>query len=65
VIDGLTQAQAVALLRKHLTGDASGHDWRTIQVLLRKGLLAEDGKNLVVTPAGKAWCDKHHMRVGV
>lgn len=62
-IHGLTQAQAVALLHKHLTGDASGHDWSTIRCLLRDGYLAEDGKNLVVTAKGKAWCDEHHIAV--
>lgn len=64
-IDGLTQAQAVALLRKHATGDIGGHDWRTIQVLMRDGYLGldKDGKSLLVTPKGKAWCDRHHMEV--
>lgn len=62
-IDGLSQAQAVALLHKHCTGDISGHDWATIKVLLQKGMIAEDGKNLVVTAKGKEWCDKHHMEI--
>jgi hypothetical protein len=66
-VGSLTQEQARVLLHKHLTGEFPGQRWPTVESLFKKELIARDdtGKRIVLTPAGKAWCDKHHMEVGI
>jgi hypothetical protein len=57
----LSDAEANVLLLKHATGDFGKHKWSTIKSLIKKGMLAEVGKNLVITKNGKHWCFAHHM----
>ena len=61
--DRIPGAQERALLRKHLTGDFGVHCWLTIDALMRRGLVAEKGKLLVVTDAGRAYCDCNHASI--
>jgi hypothetical protein len=59
----LTPPQESALLRKHLTGEFGACHWPTVRSLIAGGYLAEVGKDLAVTPKGRAYCDEHHMEM--
>ena len=59
----LSKEQERVLLHKHLTGDFPGQKWSTVQVLMAKGMLQEDRKNLVVTSKGTEYCDRHHFKM--
>ena len=57
----LSDAQAIALLRGHSTGDWGGFPWKTYSHLETLGLIDCTNKNMVVTAKGAAWCNDHHM----
>jgi hypothetical protein len=65
----MSKEQERVLLHKHLTGDFPGQKWATVQALIKLGYLAvKDGElnrgtNLVVTDAGRAYCDAHHLEM--
>ena len=61
----LSPAQERVLLRKHLTGDFGKHAWSTIQSLITAGYLADNHGRLQVTPKGRAYCDAHHLQMGL
>ncbi len=61
----ISAAMGRRLLRKHCVGDFGRGSWSTIAALLKVGALAEVGDDLVVTPAGRAWCDANHMNVSL
>ncbi len=61
-MEKLTDAQAIALLRKHSTGDFGVHRWEVIESLITKGMIEKIGKNLCTTPAGRSWCCNNHMK---
>jgi hypothetical protein len=61
----LTKPQETALLRKYTKGDFGVHHWPTIKSLLDKGMIVEQDKTIVVTPAGRAYCDEHHMEISL
>jgi hypothetical protein len=61
----LTKPQATALLRKYTKGDFGVHHWPTIKALLAAGMIVEQDKAIVVTPAGRAYCDEHHMEMSL
>lgn len=60
----LTPAQQSRLLAAHTLGEWDG-PFSTMKKLLDLGLglVAEVNKNLVVTPAGQAYCDENHMNI--
>lgn len=71
-IGELSEPQARALLRWHLTHDRSGSPWATFKVLIRKGYLEQPtekglrmGLYLLLTPKGIIFCDKHHMEINL
>ena len=57
----LSREQKRVLLHKYLTGDFPGQKWETVNALFNKGLIAEDGKRIKVTPAGAEYCNNHHL----
>ena len=59
----LTAEQKRVLLHKHLTGDFPGQKWATVLQLIKKGMLVEQNKQLLLTPKGRAYCDEHHMEM--
>ena len=59
----LSPQQEKCLLRKHLCGEFPACRWSTIARLIKLGMLAEEGKHLVVTERGKAYCDAHHLEI--
>jgi hypothetical protein len=59
----LSVAAERRLLSKRLIGDFGGGSWSSIQSLLDRGMIAESGKNLVVTPLGVAYCDAWHLDI--
>ena len=60
----LSEQQESRLLRLYLCGDPFGGRWSTMAALIRMGLVREDAerRTLVVTDAGKAYCDRRHAR---
>ena len=56
----LSEPQERALLQKHLSGDFGRVCWPTVRSLLDAGMVAEAGKNIVVTADGRAYCDEYH-----
>ena len=59
----LSPQQEKCLLHKHLCGDFPACRWPTIASLMKLGMVAEDGKRLVVTEKGKAYCDTYHLEM--
>ena len=60
----LSKEQERVLLYKYLTGDFPGQKWSTVQVLMTKGMLLEDGKLLLITRKGADYCNSHHLEMG-
>jgi len=58
----LSPAQEAFLLRWYCVHDGSCSA-RTLDVLLRRGYMKGEGKRLVVTAKGKAYCDKYHLQI--
>lgn len=61
----LSKAQERRLHHKYCVGDFGAGKWETIQALLNQGMIAEQGKGLVVTDKGKAYCQSHHLVMGL
>lgn len=57
----LSHAAERRLLSKHLCGDFGCGTWASIQSLIDRGMVAEDGDGLVVTARGREYCDTYHM----
>ena len=59
----LSPQQEKCLLRKHLCGEFPACRWATIARLIKLGMLAEEGKRLVVTERGREYCDAYHLEI--
>jgi hypothetical protein len=59
----LSPQQEKCLLRKHLCGEFPACRWATVESLIKLGMLAEDGKHLIVTDNGKEYCDTYHLEI--
>jgi hypothetical protein len=59
----LSSEQERRLLRKYTIGDFGPGKWSTIQSLITEGMIAVQGKDLVVTEKGKQYCDMYHTEM--